>query len=347
MTEKTQDLNVLEFEPLTPPEDLANKYSPSEQVKRVVLQSRAEFRDALYGRDKRMVIITGPCSIHQEKSAMEYAEKLCKLREKVKHKFQVIMRVYFEKPRTTVGWKGLINDPHLDGTYDIISGLSLARKILLQINEMGLPCATEFLDPITPQYTSDLITWTAIGARTTESQTHRQMASGLSMPVGFKNATNGSLQVAIDAMVSAQASHAFLGIDDQGKTSIIKTRGNPDVHVVLRGSSKGPNYKKADIAYTNVHLESFAELQRMIMIDCSHGNSSKDYTRQPKVFTDIIDQFNGGTKQILGVMLESHLKSGNQKISKNMTYGQSITDGCIDWETTESSILRAADSLLL
>jgi 3-deoxy-7-phosphoheptulonate synthase len=254
----------------------------------------------------------------------------------------IVMRVYFEKPRTTVGWKGLINDPHLDGTHDIVHGLGLAREILLAINDLGLPCASEFLDPIVPQYVSDLTSWVAIGARTTESQTHRQMASGLSMPVGFKNATDGGLQVALDAMISARHAHAFVGIDDEGRTSIVKTTGNPDVHVVLRGGGGRSNYSRADIAHTKVLLEDAMAGARAIMIDCSHGNSNKDFRNQPKVFNEVLSQLLKGEQAILGMMLESNIEDGRQDLGKGaLKYGQSITDGCIGWDTTEA-LLREA-----
>jgi 3-deoxy-7-phosphoheptulonate synthase len=336
----TQNLRVLEFTPLPTPAEVIGQFSPNETAAQTVIQGRQEFRDAIAGKDKRHIVIAGPCSIHDPKAGIEYAHNLAQLRKKISDKIIVVMRVYFEKPRTTVGWKGLINDPHLDGTYDVLSGLKQAREILLKINELGLPCATEFLDPIVPQYTSDLVTWAAIGARTTESQTHRQMASGLSMPVGFKNATNGSLQIAIDAMVSAQSSHAFVGINQDGQTSIINTSGNPDVHVVLRGSKGKPNYKKPDIAYTKVMLEPHTGI-RTIMIDCSHGNSSKDYRRQPEVFREVISQVVDGETSILGTMLESNLEPGNQKLSSDLKYGVSVTDGCIDWNQTEEILLEA------
>ena len=345
MTTKTQDLRVVSFEPLQAPSEVIRTEPISPQAVTSVINGRAELRAAFAGKDPRFVVITGPCSIHDPKAAIEYAEKLVKLRDELKDKILIVMRVYFEKPRTTIGWKGLINDPHLDGTHDIVHGLKLARQILLKINNMGLPCATEFLDPIVPQYTADLVSWAAIGARTTESQTHRQMASGLSMPVGFKNATDGSLQVAIDAMVSARAPHAFVGIDMEGRTSIVKTAGNPDVHLVLRGGSGKPNYSKADIAYTKALLEAPAG-GRQIMIDCSHGNSSKNYLNQPRVFNEVVEQFRSGERAILGTMLESLLVEGRQDLGKGpLVYGQSITDACVSWKSTEE-LLRKAHSVL-
>jgi 3-deoxy-7-phosphoheptulonate synthase len=343
MPENVQDLRVVEFQPLLPPREIIENFPISETAHKTVSDCRQEIRNSLAGEDKRLVCIIGPCSIHDPKAAIEYAEKLATLKEEVKSKINIVMRVYFEKPRTTVGWKGLINDPNLDGSYDVVKGLSIARDILLKVNNLGLPCATEFLDPIMPQYTADLVSWAAIGARTTESQTHRQMTSGLSMPVGFKNATNGSLQVALDAITSAKSPHAFVGIDMEGRTSVVKTSGNKDVHIVLRGG-KEPNFKKADIAYTKVSLNP-AGSERLIMVDCSHGNSNKDYTKQPNVFNDVIDQFHNGEKSILGMMLESNLESGNQKLSDSLVYGKSVTDGCIDWQQTEDLIKSAYETL--
>jgi 3-deoxy-7-phosphoheptulonate synthase len=342
---RTDDLRVLSFEPLLPPAELTAELPLTPKAAATVVAGRAELRDTLVGRDKRLVVITGPCSIHDPDAAYEYAEKLAVVRKKVAETVLVVMRVYFEKPRTTVGWKGLINDPHLDGTHDIVHGLRLARRILLKINELGVPCATEFLDPIVPQYSSDLVSWAAIGARTTESQTHRQMASGLSMPVGFKNATDGGLQVALDAMAAARAEHAFVGIDAEGRTSIVKTAGNPDVHVVLRGGASGPNFSKADIAYTKALLEAPAGA-RQIMIDCSHGNTSKNFMNQPRVFDDVLTQSMGGESSILGVMIESHLVEGRQDVQKRpLTYGQSVTDGCLGWAATEDLLLKAHEKL--
>ncbi len=339
MKETIQNTRVTSFEPLESPASVILRYPITPRAADTVLKGRAELRRALNGEDKRLVVIAGPCSIHDSKAASEYAEKFMALRKKVEDKLLLVMRVYFEKPRTTVGWKGLINDPHMNGTHDFVHGLKLARQILLQINELGVPTATEFLDPIVPQYTADLVSWAAIGARTTESQTHRQMASGLSMPVGFKNATDGGLQVALDAMVSARAEHAFVGIDIDGRTSIVKTTGNPDVHLVLRGGGGKANYSKADIAYTKALLEAKPG-QRQIMIDCSHGNSNKNFLNQPRVFDEVANMFQGGETTILGIMLESFLVEGKQDLNKGpLTYGQSVTDGCIGWKTTEDLIL--------
>ena len=338
------NLHVQGFEPLASPASVARRLPASLEALATVVQGRAELRNALQGKDPRFVVILGPCSIHDPKAAMEYAQKLAGVRDRVKDKLLIVMRVYFEKPRTTVGWKGLINDPHLDGTNDIVHGLELGRRIMRDIAALGLPAATEFLDPIVPQYTSDLVSWAAIGARTTESQTHRQMASGLSMPVGFKNATDGGLQVALDAMVSARAPHAFVGIDDDGRTAIVKTSGNPDVHLVLRGGGGKANFSRADIAYTKVLLENQPNA-RAIMIDCSHGNSNKNFLNQPKVFQDVLGQFVKGEKTILGTMLESNLVEGRQDLGGALTYGQSVTDGCIGWEATEKLLAEAHRAL--
>lgn len=343
---KTSDLRVVRLEPLNPPSKIKAEFPITPKAAATVLAGRQEFRDALVGKDKRLVVITGPCSIHDPSAAMEYAEKLARIRQEVADTLILIMRVYFEKPRTTIGWKGLINDPHLDGSADINQGLRMARKIMLDINELGLPAATEFLDPIVPQYTSDLVTWVAIGARTTESQTHREMASGLSMPVGFKNSTDGGLSVAMDALVSSRAPHAFLGIDQDGKSAIVRTAGNPDVHIVLRGGNGQPNYSAAHMAFARVSMGASAE-RRLIMVDCSHGNSSKDYRRQPGVFDDLLSQRLKGEMSLLGMMLESHLNEGNQKLAPlaQLKYGVSITDGCIDWKSTEE-LLRKAHAAL-
>jgi 3-deoxy-7-phosphoheptulonate synthase len=345
VTEQTTNTRIVSFEALESPASVLLKKPLSPKAAATVLAGRAELRKALSGEDPRLVVITGPCSIHDPKAALEYAQRLAEVRQKVQSKILVVMRVYFEKPRTTVGWKGLINDPHMDGSHDIIHGLRLAREILLGINEIGMPCATEFLDPIVPQYTSDLVSWVAIGARTTESQTHRQMASGLSMPVGFKNATDGSLQVALDAMVSARAPHAFVGIDIDGRTSIVKTKGNLDVHMVLRGGGGKSNYSRADIAYTKALLEGQAH-KRQIMIDCSHGNSNKNFLNQPRVFDEVLGQVVAGERAILGLMLESNLVEGKQDLGKGaLAYGQSITDGCIGWQATHDLLMQAAKRL--
>ena len=335
MTDLTQDVRVVGFEKLESPTAIQAAVPLTTKARTTVVQGRSELRQALCGDDKRMVVIAGPCSIHDPKSALDYAERLAALREELGDRYIMVMRVYFEKPRTTVGWKGFIYDPDRDGTAQMGRGLIEGRKLLLAINELGLPCATEFLDPIVPHYMADLVAWAAIGARTTESQTHRQMASGLSMPVGFKNATDGSLQVAVDAMQSASQPHAFLGIDGSGHTSIVRTTGNPDVHMVLRGGGGKSNYSRADIAYVNVLLEEAKASNRPILVDCSHANSNRDYRKQPQVFDSVIAQMTAPTPALLGVMLESHLVEGKQSLGPDLTYGQSITDACIGWEETE------------
>lgn len=342
MPEKTNNLRVISIDTLAAPSGIIRNVPISEKARATVVSGRRQLQAALSGFDRRLVVICGPCSIHDPAAAIEYAGKLSQIQKKYEDRLLIVMRVYFEKPRTTVGWKGLINDPDLDGSNNITKGLKLGRDILLKVNELGLPCATEFLDPIVPQYISDLVSWAAIGARTTESQTHRQMASGLSMPVGFKNATDGSLQVALDAMMAARHKHSFLGIDVEGKTSIINTAGNPDVHLVLRGGNGKSNYSKADIAYTKALLESGPN-RREIMIDCSHGNSNKNFLNQPKVFKDVVDQFAGGEKSILGIMVESNLVEGKQELTpnRNLVYGQSVTDACVGWQSTEELLQYA------
>jgi len=287
--------------------------------------------------DPRLLVVIGPCSIHDEKSALEYATRLAALRKEVAGQMEIVMRVYFEKPRTTIGWKGLINDPHLDGSQDIEAGLKIARRLLLAITGMGLPAATEFLDPIVPQYIADLVTWAAIGARTTESQTHREMASGLSMPVGLKNNTDGSLQSAIDAMGAARQPHSFLGMDQDGVTSIVRTTGNSSTHIVLRGGRTQTNYDAKSIRAAEEKLQS-EHLPPVLMVDCSHANSGKQHAKQEDVWRSVIQQRVGGTRSLVGLMVESNLNEGNQPIPKNLAdlrYGVSLTDSCIGWETTE------------
>jgi len=344
--QRTSDVNVAQLEPIDSPEAIKAEIPLTDKALATVVLGRSQLRDALAGKDRRLVVITGPCSIHDTKAALEYASRLGKLNEQVKDQLLLVMRVYFEKPRTTVGWKGLINDPKLDGSEDINLGLRKARELFVQINELGLITATEFLDPIIPQYTADLVSWAAIGARTTESQTHREMASGLSMPVGFKNSTDGSLQVALDAMIASRHSHSFLGIDQAGRTAIVRTRGNPDVHLVLRGGPGKPNYSAAHIAFAKSSLQKTAP-PRPILIDCSHGNSDKDYRKQPQVFRELLGQVIQGEHAILGMMIESHLNEGTQKVTspETLRYGVSITDGCIDWNTTETLLAEAADQM--
>lgn len=334
---RTQDLHVKEIVPLLSPRALKDLSPTPEAVNDSVAQARERVVRILNQEDPRLLVVIGPCSIHDEKSALEYATRLSKLQKEFADRMEIVMRVYFEKPRTTIGWKGLVNDPHLDGSQDIETGLKIARKLLQQINGMGLPAATEFLDPIVPQYIANLITWAAIGARTTESQTHREMASGLSMPVGLKNSTDGSLQVAIDAMGATRHSHSFLGMNEDGVTSIVRTTGNPHAHVVLRGGRALTNYDAASIKAAEEKLIS-EKLPPVLMVDCSHANSEKKFAKQEDVWHSVIEQRVGGTKSLIGLMVESHLNEGNQPIPKNkaeLRYGVSITDSCIGWETTE------------
>ncbi|MDH4008781.1 MAG: 3-deoxy-7-phosphoheptulonate synthase, partial [Desulfuromonadales bacterium] len=293
------------------------------------------------------MVVIGPCSIHDPKAAIEYAERLAKLNSELHDQLLLVMRVYFEKPRTTIGWKGLINDPDLNGTHLISKGLGIARRLMLNITAMGLPVATEMLDPITPQYMADTISWGAIGARTTESQTHREMSSGLSFPVGFKNGTDGNLQIAIDAMGAACHPHSFLGINREGRTSIVRTTGNPDVHIVLRGGNDKPNYTAADIAQAEKKLDK-AGIKTTLMVDCSHANSLKDHNRQEAVMQDVMEQVAAGNAKIGSLMIESFLKEGNQKMAdklEDLEYGVSITDKCVSWETTERMMRHAHATL--
>jgi len=338
---QTSDLHVVETTPLMPPSALKGELPVTEGVAAVVATARQRIARILHGHDARVVVIVGPCSIHDEAAAHAYAAKLRVLQQELADGLEIVMRVYFEKPRTTIGWKGLINDPHLDGSFAIAEGLRLARQILLAIAELGLPAATELLDPIVPQYIADLIAWTAIGARTTESQTHREMASGLSMPVGFKNGTDGNVEVAIHALLSAREPHNFLGIDHQGQVSVVATTGNPDCHLVLRGGKSGPNYQAATLQEIVTRLTAQSLCPRLV-IDCSHGNSSKDFNRQPLVLADLAQQIRDGQTAIAGVMIESHLRAGRQNLTakEDLVYGQSITDGCIDFETT-AEMLRS------
>jgi 3-deoxy-7-phosphoheptulonate synthase len=304
--------------------------------------ARSTARSILSGGDDRLLVVAGPCSIHDPASALDYARRLAALSREVSDRYFVVMRVYFEKPRTTIGWKGLINDPHLDDSCDVAHGIAVARKLLLDILDLGLPAGTEFLDPIIPQYTAELISWAAIGARTTESQTHREMASGLSMPVGFKNGTDGSIQTALDAMKSARAPHSFLGIDQDGATSIVKTSGNPDSHVVLRGGRNGANYQHQHVSAACASLAG-AGLAPAVMVDCSHANSGKDPLRQRNVWKSILAQRREGRREIIGAMIESHIHGGSQPLPSSgaeLKYGLSITDACLDWESTET-LLRA------
>ena len=343
----TSDLHVIETRPLLSPAFIKTEFPISDRAATLVSETRERVRSILSGADGRLIVVVGPCSIHDVEAAIEYGKKLGKLRSELQGELEILMRVYFEKPRTTVGWKGLINDPHLDNSYDINTGLRLARKILLDLAELDLPAATELLDPITPQYIADVICWTAIGARTTESQIHRQMASGLSMPVGYKNGTDGSLKAAINAMLASRISHHFLGINQDGLASIVETTGNPDGHLVLRGGADGPNYDGDKVARAVATLQK-QNLNHRLIIDCSHGNSNKDYNQQPVVLDNIAQQLKAGATEIAGVMIESHLVAGNQKLKSDrsqLVYGQSITDACVDWETTEAMLRTLASAV--
>ena len=335
-TPPLEDLRVRGVTRLITPAQIKEQFPVSRSQMETVLRGREQARAIIRGEDDRLLVVVGPCSIHDSAAALEFAEKLAALSREVADRIFVIMRVYFEKPRTTVGWKGLINDPFMNDSCDMAYGLTLARRILLDIADIGLPTGTEFLDPIVPQYTAELISWAAIGARTTESQTHREMASGLSMPVGFKNGTDGSVQTAIDAMKSSRTPHSFLGIDQDGATSIIKTTGNPDSHVVLRGGREGTNYEPHQVASVCDALRK-SGLRPMLMVDCSHANSGKDPRRQPHVWQSIVDQRASGRREIIGAMLESHLNFGGQSLGNDpvaLKYGVSITDACMDWQTT-------------
>ncbi|RFA31292.1 3-deoxy-7-phosphoheptulonate synthase [Alkalilimnicola ehrlichii] len=347
MSEKSVDnTNVLSQELLPTPQEVKQKLPLSEKARATVVEGRRTVEAILDGRDPRLLVVVGPCSIHDLKAAREYAARLKRLREELRDELYIVMRVYFEKPRTTVGWKGLINDPRMDDSFHIEEGLHVARGLLLELAEMGLPTATEALDPISPQYLQDLITWTAIGARTTESQTHREMASGLSTPVGFKNGTDGSLTVAINALHSAATPHNFLGIDQNGRCAVIRTAGNRYGHVVLRGGEK-PNYDSVSIALCEKELAA-AGLRTKLVVDCSHANSNKDPALQPLVFDNLVNQILEGNQSIVGVMLESNLGWGNQKLTADkadLEYGVSITDACIDWDTTDRALRDAAAKL--
>jgi 3-deoxy-7-phosphoheptulonate synthase len=343
---KITDINITSKTQLPTPVELCNKIQRSSDVEQFVVETRNAINKIIFGDDPRLLVVVGPCSIHDLESGREYAERLAKLSQELSDRLLIVMRVYFEKPRTTVGWKGLIMDPKLDGTSDIPLGLEIARSFLTEVLELGLPTATELLDPITPQYIADLICWSAVGARTTESQTHRQMASGLSMPLGFKNATNGDLKVAINAIQAASQPQTFLGIDNAGQANAITTKGNPNCHIVLRGGSDGPNYSAADVADAQEKIAK-DNLEPAIMIDCSHANSNKNHELQASVFHDVVDQ-SITNKKIIGTMLESNINSGKQAFpqdKENLQYGISITDACIDWETTEQLLRDAYNKL--
>lgn len=337
MTEtRIEDLNVRSNTPLISPAELKRQLPISDKARATVLEGRKVVKDILDRKDNRLVVVVGPCSIHDPQAALDYGRKLKELAEQVKDSLYLVMRVYFEKPRTTVGWKGLINDPYLDDSFAIEDGLKIARKLLLDLSEMGLPLATEALDPIVPQYIQDLISWSAIGARTTESQTHREMSSGLSCAVGFKNGTDGNLDVAVNAMKSVRHSHNFLGMDQDGKVAVYHTQGNDYGHVVLRGGAGKPNYDSVSVKLCEQALEKAGQPAN-IMIDCSHANSSKDPAVQPMIADNVANQILNGNTSIMGLMLESNLGWGNQSIPEKLSdlkYGISVTDACIDWDTT-------------
>lgn len=340
----TDDTHIVRYDHMITPDELRSKFPPNASLQSFIYDSRNAIKAIMDGKDSRKLMIVGPCSIHNVDEALEYAQKLKNLSDKVSDRFLLVMRCYFEKPRTTVGWKGLLNDPDINDSFDMQKGLFLARKLLFEVNTLGIPCATEFLDPFTPQYIGDLVSWAAIGARTTESQTHRQMVSGLSMPVGFKNATSGDVSVAINAILSAKSPHSFLGITNSGFISKIKTKGNNHVHLVLRGGDNKVNY---DVVSVN-EAQSLLRLKKVsdaVLIDCSHANSNKDYTKQSIVLEKGFEQIVAGNASIIGFMLESNLMEGNQSVSDSLQKGVSITDACIGWEETESLLLYYYDLL--
>ena len=332
MNYSTDNTRIIDRRKVPAPYELVNKYPINDQISKLVYGTRNEISQILHNKDDRLFVVVGPCSIHDPKSALEYAEKLAKENKRLSKNILVIMRVYFEKPRTTVGWKGLINDPDINETFNIAKGVELARKLLINIAELGLPAGTEFLDPISPQYVTDIISWGAIGARTAESQIHRELASGLSCPVGIKNGTDGGLKAAIDGIQAANHSHVFLGATKEADIAMLKTAGNNDTHIILRGG-KEPNYDSESVESTLVALRE-AEVNESIMIDASHGNSQKIFKQQIPVVESICEQMLNGNNNIKGVMIESHLNEGNQKISESLKYGQSITDACMGWEDT-------------
>ena len=344
---KTNNLRITGITPLIPPDELIREIPITETGSETVYESRKNIEAILRGEDDRLLAIVGPCSIHDTRAALEYAEKLKVLRDRIQDRIYVVMRVYFEKPRTTVGWRGLIVDPFMDGSYRIEEGLRIARTLLRDITDMGIPAGSEMLDPIVPQYVSDLISWAAIGARTTESQTHRNIASGLSMPVGFKNATDGSLFSAVNALVSARAGHNFIGIDPTGQTCVLSTSGNPSSHVILRGGRFGPNYYEESVEQAEAMIREL-NMRPAVMIDCSHMNSGKQHVRQGRVMRSLLDQRKRDRTSIIGFMLESNLKPGNQKIEGDLSrlqYGVSVTDECIGWDETEELLMESFEAM--
>ena len=345
MLKSTDDLRITEIKPLTTPIEVMRTHPRTDAATRTVISARHAFHNILTGQDDRLAVVVGPCSIHDPDAAIDYARRLVPLRERLGDRLEIIMRVYFEKPRTTVGWKGLINDPNLDGSFDIDTGLHTARALLLDVANLGLPAACEFLDMTTPQYIADLVSWAAIGARTTESQIHRELASGLSCPVGFKNGTDGNVRIALDAVLSASQPHHFMAVTKDGRSAIAATTGNPDCHIILRGG-KTPNYDAASVDAAAAAAEK-AGLRAALMIDASHANSSKKPENQPAVLADIGAQLATGDRRIVGVMVESNLVAGRQDLvpGQPLTYGQSITDGCIDWDTTVIALEALADGV--
>lgn len=343
----TADTRIRTVRPLISPSVLADELPTSAVTARFISDSRKTITDILNDKDKRLLVIVGPCSIHDPDAALEYAARLKSLADQLREQLFIVLRVYFEKPRTVVGWKGLINDPDLDGSFNINRGLHLARKLLLDVNELGLPAASEFLDTTLGQYYADLVSWGAIGARTVESQIHRELASGLSMPVGFKNRTDGDIQVAIDAIQAASHSHWFPSLTHQGAPAILETTGNPDTHLVLRGGKRGPNYDVESVSQASEKLKESGLINR-VMVDCSHANSEKDHNKQANVVLSIAERRSAGNRQVFGIMLESHLHAGRQDLEKNqpLTYGQSITDACIDFAQTEKLLTQLAQGVI-
>eukprot|EP00802_Teleaulax_amphioxeia_P013223 Tamp_13272.p1 GENE.Tamp_13272~~Tamp_13272.p1 ORF type:complete len:415 (-),score=88.25 Tamp_13272:490-1692(-) len=347
--DEVQNVNIDRIRPIISPAVLAEELPATAAVYETVREGRAAVSKLVQGQDDRLMVVVGPCSVHDPAAALDYAKRLVGLASQLSSDLKIVMRVYFEKPRTTIGWKGLINDPDLDGTHNIKKGIRLARKILLDINQLGLPCGCEFLDTISPQYLADLVTWGAIGARTTESQVHRELTSGLSMPVGFKNGTSGDCQIAADAIKAAKFSHSFLSVTSQGTVAIVNTKGNAYCHLILRGGSKGTNYDAESVAQAVGMLDK-AKVNSKVVVDCSHGNSNKLHSNQPKVAADIAAQIAGGSTKIFGVMIESNIEEGNQaeplkNPGKPLKYGQSITDACIHWADTETVLHKLAQAV--
>ena len=348
---ETVDVNIRQLDPIPAPRYFLKEIPLTDEMSDLVLKSRQEIRDVLNGKDDRLLAIVGPCSIHDPKAAYEYAAKLAAVKKELEDRLVIVMRVYFEKPRTTIGWKGLINDPDLDGQFNIRKGMWLARKVLADVLGLGLPAATEWLDPITPQYICDLISWGAIGARNTESQVHRELASGMSMPIGFKNATDGSIKAPTDSCFASAQQHTFFGVDHMGRAAVVKTLGNPDCHVVLRGSSSGPNYDAESVANAmkliREKMPAESAAAHGLIVDCSHGNSGKDEHRQAEVVRNIASRIADGEEGITGIMMESFIEGGSQKPAPlaELTYGQSITDKCLSWQTTEQLLRELAQAV--